>query len=83
MKPTELVKNFKGRATYQITVGGKVDPKYMGELSDISVAHTITGSQTISTLTGKIVDQGELNGRLNILFDNQYEVISVRKLMYK
>jgi hypothetical protein len=80
MNPAELGENFKGKATYQITVSGKVDPKYMGELSNISVAHTVTSSHTFSTLTGKIVDQGELNGLLNILFDNQYEVISVMKI---
>jgi len=80
MDSAKLVKGFKGNATYQITVSGMVSAKYMSQLNELTVAHTETSTQTFTTITGKIVDQEALNGLLNILFDNQYEVISVMKI---
>ena len=80
MVQTELIKNYKGRATYQITVKGKVDPVFMNRLNNLSVSHTETTDQTLSTLTGEIADQEALNGLLNILFDQQYPVISLMKI---
>ena len=80
MENIELIKNYHGHATYQITVQGKVDPKYMSQLNNLSVTHTVTSSQTLSTLTGEIVDQEDLSGILNTLFDNRYAVISVSKI---
>jgi len=80
MDSAKLVKGFKGNATYQITVSGMVSAKYMSQLNELTVAHTETSTQTFTTITGKIVDQEALNGLLNILFDNQYEVISLMKI---
>ncbi len=80
MENTEIIKNYHGHATYQITVEGKVDPKYMSKLNNLSVTHTDTGNQILSTLTGEIVDQAALSGILNMLFDNRYAVISVSKI---
>ena len=80
MEPTELIKNFKGSATYQITVKGKVDPKFMSRLNNLAVTHAETNDQILSTLTGEIPDQAALNGLLNILYDNQHVVISVMKI---
>ena len=80
MENTEIIKNYHGHATYQITVEGKVDPKYMSKLNNLSVTHTDTGNQILSTLTGEIKDQEALSGILNMLFDNRYAVISVSKI---
>lgn len=80
MEPSILIKSFNGPATYQITVGGKVDPDSMSRLNSFKVTHTETSSQTLSTLTGMVVDQEALSGLLNILFDNRYEVISLMKI---
>jgi len=80
MVQTELIKNYKGRATYQITVKGKVDPVFMNRLNNLSVSHTETRDQTLSTLTGEITDDEALNGLLNILFDHQFPVISLMKI---
>ena len=77
---TEFIKNYHGHSTYQITVQGKVDTKFMSQLNNLSVTHTETSSQTLSTFTGEIVDQEDLSGILNILFDNRYAVISVTKI---
>lgn len=80
MENTKFIKNYHGLATYQITVQGKVDTKFMRQLNNLSVTHTETSSQTLSTLTGQIADQEALSGILNILFDNRYAVISVTKI---
>jgi len=80
MVQTEFIKNYEGRATYQITIKGKVDPVFMNRLNNLSVSHTETTDQTLSTLTGEIADQEALNGLLNILFDHQYPVISLMKI---
>jgi len=80
MEPIELIRQYKGPATYQITVRGKIDPLFMGKLNKLSVAHTETKDETLSTLTGQIADEGALNGLLNILYDHQYPVISLMKI---
>lgn len=80
MSATELIEDYEGQATYQITVQGKVDPLFINRLNDFVVTHTETKNKTLSTLTGKIIDQEALSGLLNILFDHRYDVISVLKI---
>jgi|GEM_PF-1743802 len=80
MNTADLKKNFRGQATYQITVKGKVAPDFMNRLNNLSVSHTESNDQILSTLTGEIEDQAALNGLLNVLFDHQYDVISVMKI---
>jgi len=80
LNSTDLIKNYEGQATYQITVQGRVDPEFMKKLNTLTVTHTETKDRTLSTLTGEIVDQESLNGLLNILFDHRYNVISVMKI---
>lgn len=80
MTATELIEDYEEQATYQITVQGKVDPLFINRLNDFVVTHTETKNKTLSTLTGKIIDQEALSGLLNILFDHRYDVISVLKI---
>ena len=80
MTTTELINDYEGQATYQITVQGKVDPLFMNRFNGFVVTHTETSEKTLSTLTGRIIDQAALSGLLNILFDLRYDVISVMKI---
>ena len=80
MTATELIEDYEEQATYQITVQGKVDPSFINRLNDFVVTHTETKNKTLSTLTGKIIDQEALSGLLNILFDHRYDVISFLKI---
>lgn len=80
MENPQIIKNFKGHATYQITVNGKVSPEFMSKLNNLIVTHTETKGGILSTLTGEIEDQEALSGILNILFDQRYPVISVMKI---
>ncbi len=78
--PPELIKNYKGSATYQITVNEKVDPEFISRYNNLNVTHAKSSDKVLSILTGEITDQEALSGLLNILFDHQYDIISVIKI---
>jgi hypothetical protein len=80
MENPELLKHYRGKATYQIMVQGKVEPNYLSRLNKLTVSHTEIDGKVFSTLTGKIVDQEALNGIISILINHQYSVISVMKI---
>ncbi len=80
MTTSKLIKDYEGRATYQITVRGKVDPLFIQRLNSFSVTHIESERAILSTLTGEIDDQEALSGLLNILFDHRFPVISVMKI---
>jgi len=80
MKPTELIKNYKGQATYQILVKGKVNPDFMKRFNNLVVTHSESRDEILSTMIGDFEDQEALSGVLNILFDHRYPVISVMKI---
>jgi len=80
MKTKELIKNYSGNSTYQIVVRGKVDPDYISRRYHISVSHTETKGQILSTLTGEFNDQEALSGVINILIDNHFTVVSVMNI---
>lgn len=80
MNHSKLIRNYKGAATYQITVVGKIDPNFMSRINNLSISHTETNNRVLSIVTGDFADQEALNGLLNILFDHQYPVISLMKI---
>ena len=80
MNDSKLVNSFTGRATYQIIVNGTINPSFLPIMGDVSLAQTETNNQSITTLTGEVVDQSALGGLINTLIDNRYMVISVLKL---
>jgi len=80
MKSDEIIKDYKGKATYQILVWGKVDPKFIRRHINLSVTHTESKDRTLSTLTGEIEDQEALSGLINMLIDHQYKVVSVMNI---
>ena len=80
MTESKLTKKYEGKATYQITIQGKVEPNFIERFSGFSVSHIETESKTFSSLSGKIEDQEALSGLINILFDHQYKIVSVLKL---
>ncbi len=80
MEQPDLLKNYRGKATYQIMVQGKVEPNYLNRLNKLSVTHSEIEDKVFSTLTGEIADQEALSGIISILIDHQYSVISVMKI---
>jgi hypothetical protein len=65
---------------YQIVVEGHLDEKWSARMAGLSFDYTNTESISITTLTGKVTDQSELNGVLNALHNNRMKVLSVLKL---
>jgi len=80
MKKNDIIKKYKGKATYQIQVWGRVDPEFIQRHNNLSVTHTETKDRTLSTLTGEIEDQEALSGLINMLIDHQYKVHSVMNI---
>jgi hypothetical protein len=80
MEQPDILKNYRGKATYQIMVQGKVEPNYLNRLNNLSVTHSEIEDKVFSTLTGEIADQEALSGIISILIDHQYSVISVMKI---
>jgi len=76
--PVETV--FKEFSTYQISIKGILDLNWSEKLAGMEIYHYQSDTGTISTLTGKIIDQSELLGVLNALNDYQYKIISVNKI---
>lgn len=65
---------------YQITVEGKLDKSWSSRMAGLAFNHSEIDTKIITTLTGKIIDQAELNGVLNTLYNNRMKVISVNKI---
>ena len=80
MQVSNFIEQYSGKATYQIVVKGKVDPKFIRKLSELDVSHAETNGQTLSTLTGQIEDQEALSGIISVLINNQYTIYSVMKI---
>ncbi len=67
-------------SNYQITVEGKLDESWSPRVAGLVINYSEIDSKIITTLTGKITDQAELNGVFNTLYNNRLKVISVNKL---
>ncbi|MFY0628199.1 MAG: hypothetical protein JXR07_18010 [Reichenbachiella sp.] len=67
-------------AIYQISVSGFLDASWSTRLGGMSFDHQSISDNTITTLTGEIIDQSQLNGVLNALFNHRLEVLSVLKI---
>ena len=65
---------------YEISVEGALDQNQLRRLSGLSLQQHVSESRTITTLSGSMIDQAELNGILNTLYNYQYTVLSVQKL---
>ncbi len=65
-------------ATYQIQVQGWIAPRWRHWFDDLSVvAETGDDGTRLTTLTGSVVDQAELRGILNKLWDLNLTLIAV------
>lgn len=72
---------FSKPAIYQIKVQGTLDASWSSRLGDMHIS-TIKkpGGKTISVLVGRVLDQSELSGILNSLYELHLTVISVKAL---
>jgi len=70
----------EARSPLETAFKGILDLNWSEKLAEMEIYHYKSDTDTISTLTGKIIDQSELLGVLNALNDYQYKIISVNKI---
>lgn len=68
-------------ATYSIRVLGFLDKSYADRLGGLQITHTKDDEEeTITTLTGPLIDQAALFGALNALYNMRFSLLSVEYL---
>lgn len=79
--PTRKPLPFDLPAAYQIVVQGRVAPD-MSDLLGGMTLHVISGEagSPATILSGELSDQAALSGVLNLLYELQLTVISVKRL---
>lgn len=72
---------FDNPATYQIIVQGRIDPIWSDRLEGMLIyLNTVEKNSCTTMLVGELSDQAALAGVLNILYEMQLPVLSVKRL---
>ena len=72
---------FDQRATYQISVLGRIDPTMSDLLGGMTISpEPVEVDHTITTLCGELGDQASLAGVLNTLYEMHLTVLLVKRL---
>lgn len=69
---------------YQLTVQGQLDPDWGERLGgmEIMTFRSEDGQSLVTVLTGELMDQADLFGILNLLYDIGFPLLSVKRLAY-
>jgi hypothetical protein len=68
-------------ATYRIRVQGRLDKNWSNRLAGMSITEeTTVPNSRVSILAGHLIDQAELSGVLNALYDLRLTILSVENL---
>ena len=69
---------------YQITVQGTLDPEWSARLGGMEIMTFLSpqGDSYVTILTGELMDQADLFGILNSLYDIGFPLLSVKRLNY-
>jgi hypothetical protein len=70
---------FSSSTNFKIEVEGELDNNLSENFGSLSISHKTNGDNTISCLKGEIIDQAELIGILNTLYNMRFSIISVIK----
>ena len=72
---------FEGPATYQIVVRGFLDEKLSDRLGGMRITSESRGDEKpVTTLVGRLLDQAQLSGVLNALYEIHLPILSVEIL---
>ncbi len=69
--------DFATSNNFKIDVLGKLDKSLSDNLGGLFISHKTENDITISFLEGKIIDQAELIGILNTLYNMRFPIINV------
>lgn len=70
---------YLNSSNFKIEVEGELDENLSENFGSLSISHKTNGDNTISCLKGEIIDQAELIGILNTLYNMRFSIISVIK----
>jgi len=70
--------DFTTNNNLKIDVKGKLDKNLSEIFGGLSISHKTEHNNTISFLEGTIIDQAELIGILNTLYNMRFKIISVK-----
>ncbi len=65
------------RAVYRIMVQGRLDQKWSDYLGGLTIRSNDVSGQSVTTLSGQVLDQAALLGVLNSLYDLGFSLLSV------
>ncbi len=80
MKPKLNREAFKldTSANYRIRVQGEIDPSWSDIIGDMKLSiEPLKRGDTVSCLSGYLIDQAALSGLLKALYDQQIPILSV------
>jgi len=69
--------NISSPGNFTITVKGKVDTEFYETISDLSISYNTVNNEVLSNLKGVFIDQAELLGILNMLYNMRLPIIDV------
>jgi len=70
--------NFTASNNFRINVMGKLDENLSDILGGLSITHKKENNNITSYLEGRIIDQAELIGILNTLYNMRFKILSVK-----
>ncbi len=69
---------FEGPATYRIVVKGGLEASLSDRLAGMRITSESRGEQkSVTTLVGRLLDQAQLSGVLNTLYEMHLPILSV------
>jgi hypothetical protein len=68
--------HMQSPAVYRIRVQGRIPLDWSGRMRGMNITAS-DAAENSSTLVGRLPDQAALAGVLNLLYENQYAVLSV------
>ena len=72
---------FEGPATYRIVARGGLDQRLSDRLGGMRITSEDTGGEKpVATLVGRLLDQAQLSGVLNALYEMHMPILSVEIL---
>jgi len=69
--------NISSSGNFVITVKGKVDTEFYEIFEGLSISYNTTNNDVISNLEGEFIDQAELIGILNTLYNRRFPIVNV------
>ena len=79
MKEFQENVDFSSSANFIIEIDGKLDKSFSEIFNSFSISYKTLGDNTISSIRGKVIDQAQLIGIINTLYNMRFSIISVIK----